>query len=109
MTEIGSVSPVITVERQLWRNRNTIATVKIAPSSRSSSTCSTDARMKIELSITTSSNTSCGRSLRSSAIFSHCVGNLDGVLSRLLANFQRDRLLDVELFAAFLPLAFGDE
>ena len=32
MSEIGKVRPVITVERQELRNKNTISTVRIAPS-----------------------------------------------------------------------------
>ena len=63
---IGSVSPVITVERQEFRNRNTMSTVSTAPSIRVWRTFVTATRMGRELSLITSSRTPGGSSLRMS-------------------------------------------
>ena len=48
---MGSVKPVITVERQLFRNKNTINTVSSAPSMRVRRTFSTDTRICREPSV----------------------------------------------------------
>ena len=48
---MGSVKPVITVERQLLRNKNTISTVSSAPSIRVRRTFSTDTRICREPSV----------------------------------------------------------
>ena len=52
ITEIGSVSPVITVERQEFRKQNTMSTVSRPPSTSVFSTSATDSRMKIDVSRT---------------------------------------------------------
>ena len=52
-TDTGSVRPVITVERHELRNRNTISTVRIAPSTSVFCTSSTEWRIHTELSCTT--------------------------------------------------------
>ena len=49
--EIGSVTPVITVERQELRNRKTIRTVSMPPISIVVFTSSIDSRMKVESSL----------------------------------------------------------
>ena len=51
MIAMGSVRPVITVERQEFRNRNTISTVSTAPSIRVRRTLSTDTRIWREPSV----------------------------------------------------------
>ena len=55
MIDIGSVSPVITVERQELRNKNTIRIVSSAPSISVRRTFSTATRIERELSVTSSS------------------------------------------------------
>jgi hypothetical protein len=50
ISAIGSVSPVMTVERQELRNRKTISTVSAAPSISVRCTLATDTRMARELS-----------------------------------------------------------
>ena len=69
--EIGSVSPVMTVERQEDRNRNTISTVRSAPSTILRWTLETELRMEVEASRTTTSFTSGGSCalLSASAVF----------------------------------------
>jgi hypothetical protein len=52
ITDTGSARPVMTVLRQLFRNRNTISTVSRPPSSSVTCTSSTESRMKIERSTT---------------------------------------------------------
>ena len=52
MTEIGSVRPVMTVDRHEFRKRNTMATVSRPPSTSVSSTSATACRMKIDVSRT---------------------------------------------------------
>ena len=54
INEIGNVSPVITVERQEFRNRKTISTVKAAPSNIVRVTLDTETRIERELSRLTS-------------------------------------------------------
>jgi hypothetical protein len=54
---IGKVSPVMTVERQEFRNRKTISTVSSAPSISVRRTFSTDTRIGREASVTGSSRT----------------------------------------------------
>ena len=54
ISAIGSVSPVMTVERQLFRNRKTISTVSAAPSNSVRLTLATETRMARELSRLTS-------------------------------------------------------
>ena len=53
ITEIGSVSPVITVERQEFRNTNTMSTVSTPPMSIVRFTSWIESRMKCESSRTT--------------------------------------------------------
>ena len=62
MMEIGSVSPVMTVERQELRNKKTISTVRKAPSISVRRTLSTATRMGREASSTGSSVTPAGAS-----------------------------------------------
>src|SRR5512145_258003 len=52
MTEMGSVSPVITVERQELMNRKTMKMVKIAPRIKVWRTSSSDSRIKTDPSRT---------------------------------------------------------
>ncbi len=59
-TETGSASPVITVERHEFRNRNTTSTVSSAPSSSASCTLSTEWLTRSPESRTTSSFAPCG-------------------------------------------------
>ena len=66
MMEIGRVRPVMTVERQELRNKNTINTVNIAPSIRVWRTLFTATRMLRAPSLTVSSRTPGGRLLASS-------------------------------------------
>ena len=54
MTEIGSVSPVITVERQELRKQKTMKIVSMPPRTRVLTTSSTDSRMNFEASRTSS-------------------------------------------------------
>ena len=51
MTEMGSVSPVMTVERHEFRNRKTMKTVSRPPISIVTFTSSIDSRMKVESSL----------------------------------------------------------
>ena len=60
ISEIGSVRPVITVERQEFRNKNTISTVKMAPSIRVRRTLSTATRIGREPSVMGSSRMPAG-------------------------------------------------
>ena len=55
ITEIGKVRPVITVERQEFKNKNTIKTVNKAPSIKVRFTLSTATRIVLEPSVTFSS------------------------------------------------------
>ena len=57
ISAIGSVRPVMTVERHEFRNRNTISTVSSAPSISVRRTFSTDTRIGRELSVIGSSRT----------------------------------------------------
>ena len=59
-TEIGSVRPVMTVERHEFRNRNTMNTVSRPPRIIVTCTSSIDSRMNVESSRTTCSVTPCG-------------------------------------------------
>jgi|GEM_PF-6661841 len=54
ISAIGSVSPVITVERHEFRNRNTIRMVSAAPSNSVRLTFATETRIERELSRLTS-------------------------------------------------------
>ena len=62
ISEIGSVSPVMTVERHEERNRNTISTVSAAPSKMLRSTLLTELRIAVDASRTTTSSTPGGSS-----------------------------------------------
>ena len=75
ISAIGSVRPVITVERHEFRNRNTISTVSSAPSISVRRTLSTDTRIGREPSTICSSRTPGGTSALSatSAAFSPSV------------------------------------
>ena len=53
-TEIGSATPVITVERHEFKNRNTTSTVSSAPRNSASSTLRTARRTRFPESFTTS-------------------------------------------------------
>ena len=53
ITEMGRVSPVITVERQELRKQNTIRTVRMPPMIRVVSTSCTDSRIMTDASRTT--------------------------------------------------------
>ncbi len=64
-TETGSARPVITVERQEFRNRKTTRTVRMAPSTSASSTLRTELRTRSPESRTTSMRTPWGRVGRS--------------------------------------------
>lgn len=64
MTASGSVRPVITVLRQLWRNRKTISTVSVAPSRIVSLTRLTEASTLSAVELTTRSSTAAGRRSR---------------------------------------------
>ncbi|MCC2635968.1 MAG: hypothetical protein K0S48_3854, partial [Ramlibacter sp.] len=55
ISAMGSVRPVMTVERQELRNRKTMSTVSAAPSMRVRRTFSTDTRIGREASLTCSS------------------------------------------------------
>ena len=68
MIEIGKVSPVMTVERQEFKNKNTISTVNNAPSIRVRRTLSTATRIGRELSAISSRRTPGGSSAVSSVI-----------------------------------------
>ena len=68
ISAIGSVSPVMTVERHELRNRNTMSTVRSAPSISVWRTLSTATRMGRELSLTVSSRTPGGSSVCISAM-----------------------------------------
>ena len=61
-TEIGSVSPVITVDRHELRNRKTMKTVNRPPSTSVTCTSSIESRMNVESSRTTCSETPGGSS-----------------------------------------------
>ena len=61
-TEIGSVRPVMTVERHELRNRNTMNTVSSPPSTSVTCTSSIDSRMNVESSRTICSDTPGGSS-----------------------------------------------
>ena len=81
ISEIGSVRPVMTVERQELRNRNTISTVSSAPSISVRRTFSTDTRIGREPSAIGSSRTpggSCDLHLVDGLL--QAVDDLDGVL-----------------------------
>lgn len=58
ITKTGSGRPIVTVERQECRNRNTIATVRSPPSTSVLRTFDTELRMPLEESRTTYSITS---------------------------------------------------
>ena len=60
ISEIGKVKPVMTVERQEFKNRKTISTVRMAPSIRVRRTLSTATRMGRELSVMGSSRMPAG-------------------------------------------------
>ena len=62
MTEIGSVRPVMTVERHELRNRNTMKTVSRPPRTSVTCTSSIDSRMNVESSRTICSDTPGGSS-----------------------------------------------
>ena len=66
MTAMGKVSPVITVERHELRNRNTMATVSKAPSTRVLRTLATDTRIGRELSPIGTKRTPAGTSAANS-------------------------------------------
>ncbi len=53
-TEMGSATPVMTVERHEFRKRNTTSTVSRAPSSRASSTVDTEFFTRVPASFTMS-------------------------------------------------------
>ena len=57
ISAIGSVRPVMTVERHEFRNRKTISTVSAAPSKRVRLTFATETRIERELSRLTSTLT----------------------------------------------------
>ena len=65
MTEMGSVRPVMTVDRQELRNRKTMNTVSRAPSTSVIWTSATASRMKFEVSRTIWISTPAGSSVRS--------------------------------------------
>jgi hypothetical protein len=70
ISAIGSVRPVMTVERQLFRNRKTMSTVSTAPSISVRCTLATETRIERELSRLTSTFTPGGvRALASSSAF----------------------------------------
>ena len=96
-TETGSVRPVITVERQEFRNRNTIRTVSRPPISIVTFTSSTDSRMKSESSLTID-RADAGRQLALQLLdrLDHAVGHRHGVGARLLLDVERERRLLVE-------------
>ena len=97
ISAIGSVSPVITVERHEFRNRKTMPMVSSAPSSSVRRTLFTDTRIGRELSRTTSSAMplgSCGSQLRQHRV--QAVDHVDGVLALRLAHVQHQRALAVE-------------
>ena len=62
MMAMGKVNPVMTVERQEFRNKNTIKTVSKAPSIRVRRTFSTPTRIGREPSCTVSKTTPLGNS-----------------------------------------------
>ena len=82
ISAIGSVSPVMTVERHEFRNRNTMSTVSSAPSISVWRTLSTATRMGRELSPMVSSRTPGGSSLaqRLHGVV-EAIDHLDGVLA----------------------------
>ena len=91
-TEIGSVSPVITVDRQEFRKRKTMKTVRRPPRTSVTWTSSIDSRMKVESSRTTCSATPGGSSgARRRDGREHAVGDAHRVGARLLLHVQRDR------------------
>ena len=67
ISAIGSVRPVMTVERQELRNKNTISTVSNAPSIRVRRTLSTETRIWREPSVIATSRTPGGSSFSTSA------------------------------------------
>ena len=98
ISAIGSVRPVITVERHEFRNRNTIRMVSSAPSIRVRRTLSTATRIGREASAMGSSRTpggSCGADV--GAGLRQPVDHRDGVLVlRLLHRQQQGALAVVE-------------
>ena len=109
ISAIGSVRPVMTVERHEFRNRNTISTVSSAPSISVRRTFSTATRIGREASAIGSSCTpggSCG--CISAIVFVQAVDHLDGVLVlRLLHRQQQRALAVVEREAVDLLRAVG--
>ena len=90
MTEIGSVSPVMTVERQELRKQKTIRIVRRPPMIRVVCTSGTDSRIMTEPSRTSSISTAGGSSASSCSI--SCVDGVDdadGVRLRLLEDVER--------------------
>jgi hypothetical protein len=97
ISAIGSVSPVMTVERHEFRNRNTISTVSSAPSISVRRTLSTATRMGREPSVMGSSRTPGGSWACSSASGLQAVDHLDGVfVLRLLHRQQQGALAVVQ-------------
>ncbi len=94
ISEIGSVSPVITVERHDDRNRNTMTTVSSAPSTMLRWTLATELRIAVDASRTTDTVTSGGNSPASPAtvrrtlsttaiVFSPCARTTSSATARL--------------------------
>ena len=81
ITEIGSVRPVITVERQEFRNTNTISTVRMPPISIVRFTSWIESRMNCESSRTTRSATPGGSSRASLSTAAFTPSATDTVLA----------------------------
>ena len=97
ISAIGSVRPVITVERQEFRNRKTMATVSRPPSISVCCTLSTEFRMPREPSRTISSFTPGGSGLlQLGHRLAHAARHLDGVLALRLDDVDGERALAVE-------------
>ena len=96
ISAMGSVRPVMTVERHEFRNRKTISTVSSAPSISVRRTLSTDTRMGREPSAICSSRMPGGSSARKVVHRGlQAVGHGDGVLVLRLLHLQQQRALAV--------------
>ena len=97
MTEMGSVRPVMTVERQEFRKQNTIRTVSRPPSTSVFSTSATDSRMKFDVSRTIWISVPGGISgLQLLDRRAHRVHHADRVGLRLLGDVDGHRRLAVD-------------
>ena len=97
ISAIGSVRPVMTVERQEFRNRKTISTVSAAPSISVRCTLATDTRIERELSRIDlePARRAAAAACASASACVQAVDHLDGVLALRLLHRQQHRALAV--------------